>query len=353
MKYFKYILGILAIISLCQACQKTPVYKNDFPTTEHVFADTIPFDEIIKVGTIHKTDSFIILRDIQNNATDFFYVYSTKDFKHLYSFCTKGNGPDEYLMPTVIKNMPNNRFGIRDHATDIITTYELTDTAAVLIDSYHFPPQDGRFCWEINYISEDCYLLKRNDARASARELWNLKEKILLDTIPNSFDLAAQMGKDYHIEFDDCWISASDSTFAFAYYFINRIEYGKITGNTIQTEGYTGVNKTPDFYLFKKAGFNSKYKYNVDNNIVYYEDLALSPSYIYALYSGKPWGDTETEHSSIIEIYDKSGNPIRQLNLNHPIASFVVDENNGFIYGINPETSEGNILRFKISQNND
>lgn len=346
MSFLRFFLLIVLSVCLSISCDDRVVYKNSFLLTDNVIADTLSFNEIIKVGDIHKTDSFIVLRDVQENLVNFFYVYSFPELTYLYSFCPKGNGPNEYLMPTVVKNMPDNKFMIRDHSSDIIATYELTDSAAILVDSYDFPAQDGRYCWELNQIADSCFLLKRNNARISTRELWNLKARKLLDTIPNTFELAEEMGKDYHIEFDDCWISASDTTFAFAYFFINRIEYGRIVDNKIQLDGFVGVDETPDFYLYGESKLNNKYEYNVDNNIVYYEDLYVGPSRIYALYSGIPWGDAEIEHSSIIEIYDRAGTPIKQLNLNCPLSSFIVDEGSKSIYGINLEALDGAIIRY-------
>lgn len=346
MRFLKCFLVITMVVSLSISCTETTIYKNEFTFTENIIADTLYFDEIIKVGSIHRADSFIVLRDVQENATNFFYVYSIPDMKFLYSFCPKGNGPDEYLMPTVVKNTPGNHFMIRDHATDVIATYILTDTAAVLLNKYDFPPQNGRFCWEINQITDSCFLLKRNNARISTRELWNLNTQEQLDTIPNTFNLMEDMGKDYHIEFDDCWISVSDTTFAFAYFFINRIEFGRIIDNRIVLDGFVGTDEAPDFYLFGESKFNSKYEFNVDNNIVYYEDLYVGTSNIYALYSGMPWGDAEIKHSSIIELYERTGKPSKQLNLNSSLSNFIVDETNKSIYGINPEMFEGAVLKY-------
>lgn len=349
MSFFRFFLLIVLSVCLSISCDDRVVYKNNFPLTDNVIADTLSFNEIIKVGGIHKTDSFIVLRDVQENLINFFYVYSFPDLTYLYSFCPKGNGPNEYLMPTVVKNMPNNKFMIRDHSSDVIATYELTDSTAILVDSYDFPPQDGLYCWELNQIADSCYLLKRNNAQISARELWNLKAQKQLDMIPNTFDLKEEMGKDYHIEFDDCWISASDTTFAFAYFFINRIEYGRIIDNKIQLDGFVGVDETPDFYLYGESKINNKYEYNVDNNIVYYEDLYVGPSRIYALYSGIPWGDAEMEHSSIIEIYDRAGTPVKQLNLNCPLSTFIVDEASKSIYGINLEALDGAVIKYNYN----
>lgn len=349
MSFFRFFQLIVLFVCLSISCKDSVIYKKTFPLTDNVIADTFFFNEIIKVGGIYKIDSFIVLRDVQENLTDFFYVYSFPDLTYLYSFCPRGNGPNEYLLPTVVKNMPDNKFMICAHSSDAIAIYELTDSAAILVERYDFPPQDGRYCWELNQIADSCFLLKRNNAKISTRELWDLKAQKKLDTIPNTFKLVEEMGQDYHIEFDDCWISASDTTFAFAYFFINRIEFGKIVKNKIQMDGFVGVDKTPDFYLYGESKFNNKYKYNVDNNIVYYEDLYVSPLRVYALYSGLPWGDAEMEHSSIIEIYDRVGTPIKQLNLNCPLSTFIVDEESKSIYGINLEALDGAVIKYNYS----
>ena len=72
-------------------------------------------------------------------------LISIKTKAWLYSFGHKGNGRNEYLMPTVIKNMPSNQFAFRDHATDNYATFLLTDSTAILLNETKHPVSDGRF----------------------------------------------------------------------------------------------------------------------------------------------------------------------------------------------------------------
>lgn len=340
-----FILGIMATLCSCTSQEERCV--KDFAETQELHAEAMKFDNVIKSGDIYMSDNYLILRDINPNAEYLFYVYSRPALEYLYRFAPRGNGADEYLMPTVIKNTTGNLFAFRDHATDKYSFFQLTDSAAILKSENRLENNDGRFSWEINQIGENRYLMKRNNSRHSCRELWDMTGKALLDTLPNTFNLSSEMGHNYYTEFDDYWISASGTKFASAYFFIDRIETGTVDGNTLVQKKATGVEKAPKFYLFKEGKAGSKYQYNVDNNIVRYEYLTCTPSFVFGLYAGIPWGEVDVQHSSSIEVYDWELNPVKLLKLDQNIAAFVVDEAEKTIYGINPEAYEDAILKFK------
>lgn len=318
-----------------------------FPVALDISPTIISINEAIKIESIYKLDDYIILRNTDPNAAYFFYVYSCCDFKFLYSFCPRGNGPGEYLMPTVIKKTPNNTFSFRDHATDQYATYELSDSNAIQVENFHFRPDDSRFFWEINYINEKQYLLKRSNSRWNTRELWDFSAQMQLDSLPNTFDLAKDMGKSYYTEFDDVWISSCAGNMVFAYFFIDRIEMGAIKKGKMNINSFIGVAEAPKFHLFKDGVLGGKFKYNVDYNIVHYEYIDCGEQNIYALYAGIPWGDLDKYHSSSIEIYDWNGVPLKLLNLEQNISTFAIDEKQRLIYGLNPETNEDAILLYK------
>lgn len=347
MKITRTIIKCIFIITIAfsLSCKNGEKQLKNFPTTEYLSPTCIPINEIIKIGNIYKYKNYIVLQNVSSNAKESFYTYSFPDFKFLYAFCPIGNGPKEYIMPTVIKNTPENIFSFRDHATDKYVSYSLTDSTATFINESVFKPNDNRYFWEINYIRENLYLLKRSNSKISSRELWDFSSQQLLDTLPNTFDLKKSMGNNYYTEFDDTWISSSNSKVAFAYFFIDRIEIGSINGQKLEMLTSIGTKDTPNFHTFKEGKGN--YKYNVENNIVHYESLSCTDKYIYALYAGIPWGDIDKNHSSIIEIYNWNGKPIKKLNLEHSLSAFIVDEEHQIIYGINPETHEDEIISYQ------
>lgn len=348
MKIKMIFFACFVFVFVFYSCKDKDASVKTFSSSLFLRADSILINEVIKFGDIYKLDDYILIRDAYENNIDFFYVYSFPEFGFLYSFAKKGNGPDEYLMPTVIKNMPGNSFGFRDHFSDKIAIYEITDTLALLKNSFDVLPQSNRFFWEINYINDSLFLLKNTDNNKwSRRELWNLKEKKIIDSIPNTFDLEKKLGKDYFSIFDDYWIASKNNKFVFGYFFIDLLELGTIENNKINIKQSIGAKTPPKFFLYKETR-GGKYQHNVENNIVYNGFITCTNDYIYALYAGFSWGEQEEIHSQLIEVYDWNGGRQKLLKLDQAISHFIVDEESKTLYGFNTIDSEDFILRFRV-----
>ena len=263
-------------------------------------------------------DDYIVLQNSSEAVDDFFFVYSRRGMEFLYSFAGRGRGPEEYLMPVLIKNVPGNVLGFRDHATDKVAFYEVGHSSAVLKDSFVFESNDReRFFWEINYIEGSGFLLKHQGYKDGHTELWNMRAMQVDDIIPNTFEnISRKLGKSYYTIFDDYLISAYGKNFARAYFMIDRIELGTVNDRKIQLTAAIGSASAPDFYLYRK---NEKGEFNVDKNIIYYENLYAGKDAVYALYSGDRLDNTEQNHSSAVEVYDWEGQPVALLKLDVPL----------------------------------
>ncbi len=325
------------------SCRRDAVTNGYFENVRQVRAESVPIGKVIRLEGIYKTENYIVLRDGSETAEDLFQVYSCPDFEFLYSFGRRGKGPDEYLMPTVVKGMPGDRFAFRDHATDRFATYELTDTGASLIRSFIYKPEGTRFFWEINRLEDSLYLLKRRDDRWSRREVWSADFRRLVDSLPNTFDLNRTMGDDYFSDFDDCWIAGCGNRFACAYFFIDRIEFGHVSGGKPVLDTFAGVERAPDFYRFDRTTSGVP---NVMKNPVYYENLAAGETRVYALYAGIPWKEADENHSSKVEVYDWNGTPVMLLELDRALSHFIVDEKRGTIYGFDVSRSPDSLIRY-------
>ncbi len=344
----KAFIIIFFILNLIGCNKNSEIVQKEFPLVQFLTPTYIRVNEIIKFDNIHLLEDYVILRDGNVNNEYFFYVYSYPDFKFLYSFGKKGNGPEECLLPTITKSTQGNVFAFRDHASDKYMEYILTDTVPILVERYDIKPYNYTFFWEINEIEKDSiFLLKRSNDRFNRKELWNLKEYELLDSFPNTFNLVKTLGKNYYAVFDDFWITSSGNNFAIAYYFINLLEFGKLDNGKIWFNGKVGVDVPPNFYLFNnKSG--GKYQYNVDNNIVHYESLDSDEEHVYGLYFGKPWGEMENVHSSSIEVYKWDGTPVTLLRLSESISNFVVDGKTKKILGFNNQINEDYIYVYSF-----
>ena len=332
------------ILLILTSCGSETAEKN-FGEVKDVSAELIGIDELLQANNIIKLEDYIVLQNGSEAVEDFYFVYSYPDLRFLYSFARRGRGPNEYIFPSVVKNTDGNVLAFKDHATDLIAFYRITDSSAELQMSMTFKSDDSRFFWEINCIGDSLMLVKHQDYKTGARELWNPYDHVMVDSIPNTFEkLPSLMGKNYFTIFDDYQISANCNRFAVAYTFIDRIELGRINNGSITLESEIGVKSPPKFYNY---GRREVKEYNIDKNIVYYENVYSGEKYVYALYSDDRLDNTEKNHSSVLEIYSWSGEPVCQLNLEYPIAYFAVDEEHNVIYGLNPNGFEDKVLIYR------
>lgn len=335
---------LLACAVLCCGCNGGKVAK-EFPIVKELRAEFIPHDQILQTTDLIKLDDFVILRNGSEHVEDFFFVYSYPEWKFLYSFAKYGRGPHEYLFPNVIvKNTPGNLISFKDHATDLVATYEVTPAEAVLKESRPFPSKDSRFFWEMNYMEDSLYLVKHQDDRKGARELWDIRSRVLVDSLANAFpDLPAEMGRNYYTLFDDYLISACGNRFAIGYSLIDRIEFGSVDRKRMRIDARVGMESPPQFYSY---GHDETHNFKIDKNTVFYENLYTTDRNVYALYANKRMDETEQHHSSQLEVYAWDATPVALYHLEYPVASFFVDEAERTIYGINPSLFDDRIIRY-------
>lgn len=335
-------------VLLFVSCAAEDKADKVFDVEKTAEAEYIPVNELLEINNIVKLDDYLILQNGSEGVEDFFFVYSYPEIEFLYSFAKRGRGPNEYFFPAVIKNTPGNILGFRDHATDNLVFYEITDSGAVLRRTIPFKSEDSfRFFWEINQVNDSVILTKHQGYNTGATELWDVARCELVDSLPNTFEkLRHRLGKSYYTIFDDYFLVVEGDRFAQAYFMIDRIEFGNIDDNGhLSIVSAVGTDTPPDFYLYRR---NETTEFNVDRNIVYYENLVAGDEYVYALYSGDRLDDTEKNHSSKIEIYDWEGTPRALLHLDVPVAWYTVDEDSRTIYAVSPTVSEESILKYSF-----
>lgn len=336
-----YTICAIALLASCANIQQEGAieYDKGFKDTRCISADSAAMTVIIKPGNIYWSDPYIIVSNTATSCDRHFAVFN-QQLEYLYSFCENGQGPQECIMPTVVKGMPAGRFLVRDHATEKYHSFELTDSCAVADRIFTIDgTAPGESAWEINHIHDNIYLAKGVAARKTTRRLIDFSTGISIDSLPQTFDLAKSMGNAYFSEFDDCWIVSSRDRFACAYFFINRIEFGEISdSDRLKLTTFVGAENAPRFHEYTDEKLTGKYEYNVDYNIVYYEWM-FSDRLVYASYFGKPWGEIDT-HSTTIESYTFAGTPQTLYKLDVPLASFIVLERSNRIIGLNTGRSE-------------
>lgn len=353
MSKFKNFLLFTILLFLTIGCNHksegySPCSKDvNFSKDISLKADSIKIEPIIKAGNIYYFDPYIIVSDVSSEVKRHFHVFDEK-LSYLYSFCDYGQGAEECIMPTVVRNTLDTKFTVRDHATGLYHIYDLDNEKATHVSLYNikeFAPNE--FLWEMCIVSDSTILAKGVSPRHNIRRLIDIKTETSIDSIPQTFNLPEAMGKDYYPEFDDFWQVSNGKEFADAYFFINRIEFGTILNNKLKVNSFVGAESVPDFFLYTDQPSNGKYEYNVDNNIVYYEWLTGSEKSVYAGYFGQPWGDID-KHSNVVETYSYSGKPCIMYHLDIPISNAAIIEKMNILVGINPDRSDEFFYVYKL-----
>lgn len=347
-KCFTIVFTILFAIIIA-SCSKKEQVKNIpmFKGTKTLSAVSKEMGVVIKSGSIYACGKYIVVFNGYDNA-DFHYAVFDSNLEYIYSFCGKGNGPGECLMPTFVKNSPEESFMVRDHADDNFCVYALTDSCAVFKEKFKLNVANNEFPFEINRVDSTRLFLKNTRYNRIRRQLWNLKSKNLITSIPSSFDFESKLGKDYHPEYDDFWISTSDDRFMCAYFFLDCIEFGKIENEKLDITRFWGSRETPDLIWYNQETPDDRFEYSIEYNKVYYECTSYGAGKFWASYAGVPWGELNFSHSKQIQCFDKEGKPLDEYILSEGVESFVVIDNPLRIVGVNSQEAEGKFLVFNV-----
>ena len=349
MKFRLLFLPLIVISLVLSGCgRKNDVLREDgeFPKTVALSSEERPMNVVIKAGSIYLCGDYVVVYDRYENA-EFHYAVFNRGLEYLYSFCRKGVGPEECLIPTMVKDVDSNICFLRDHGNDTFYKYQLTDSGASFLGNAKLPSSETDFPFEINQLGDNRLLLKNTSYNKIRRQLWDFDKKEILDVLPPSFDYEERLGSKYHPEYDDFWLVADGKKFMSAYFFADCIEFGTIDNDKLKIDKYVGSLDSKDLYWYEDEPKTPEFKYNVDYNTVYYESVATGLNCFWAAYAGVRWGDLK-DHSKIIERYSHSGSPEVKYELSEAVESFIVLDNPACIIGINPDMNEDNFLVYNL-----
>jgi hypothetical protein len=73
-----------------------------------------------------------------------------------------------------------------------------------------------------------------------------------------------------------------------------------------------------------------------------------SDKFVYALFSGKPLFDEDSNSSNIVICFDWNGNIVRKYKLDVDVNQITVDYADSYLYGIKEESERSSLYKFKL-----
>lgn len=288
------------------------------------------------------TDSLILLCD---SKTDSLFHLVDRRNKKVKSFGKRGNGPNEFLFPTSLYHYPEG-------------------------DSLCMMDSNKRSLYSLRFVSDKtpkffrilndketfhCIVLPMSKHRYISSGVYNDARFYLLDETGNVIDqyetFPYRDEKEQQISkvvlsqaYDGNMTSDTEGErFAVACYNAKMIAFYKIENNKIVL--VKEVNDEYPDYKYSDKHYQGISRYALTG----YISVTASNNYVYALYSGKSYGE-HGDLSSVgtsIWVYDWMGILVSQLELDVPVSMIQVLEDDKSLYAI-VSTPEPEIVKFDL-----
>ena len=288
------------------------------------------------------TDSLILICD---PITDSLFHLVDKQQKKVTSFGRKGNGPDEFLFPASLYHYPkgDSLCMMDSNKRSLYSLRFLSDNTPKFFRILNEKETFHRIVLPMSkhrYISSGVY----NDARFYLLDkTGNIIDRY--EAFPYRDEKEQQISKVVLSQAYDGYM-ASDTEgerFAVACYNAKMIAFYKIENNKIVL--VKEVNDEYPDYKYSDKHYQGISRYA----LTAYISVTASNNYVYALYSGKSYG----EHGGLssvgtsIWVYDWMGNLVRQLALDVPVSNIQIMKDDKSLYAI-ISIPEPEIVKFDI-----
>lgn len=319
---------------------------NEFYFKFSILSDKIEIREIFQPVDMVILDDYIVFQNEYMDKSDCFFVYSSKKHEFLYSFGTKGAGPEEFISPRLVDQSFGNTLSVVDNADLILRHYSINDKNVILesesnIRDLKFPIQDMSFVDDslsliLYYTNEDVFLYS-----------YNYVSNIVVDTL--CFDLGFReiMGGNFDSAINDFNFCNNGKRFVVNFLFFNKL----ISGSLDSSGKFENKN-----YSHLKADFlPAKSLYD---NVNYYHYPQMNDSYIYAQYYGfnyrnlapPPFNLKGRNYNHVMEVYNLNMEPVALLDFDHESYRFYINKEGSRMYFWDPLSDFNCLFVFNIPE---
>lgn len=342
--------SILCIFG-CQNQENKDIIVNKFPVTISLVGNPVEEIGIFSRGNVNLcvVDTFLV---VQKREENFIHIYSTNTHKLLGKTGTEGNGPGEFIMPELTKqvkydktsmspvvyvhDLPRNRlteiniFNTINNPGHINTQEELPNVNTFLIRFFYkndssfiaAPEEGGRFI-HYNY---------RTSKAQIKPYLPETKFSIRKSILSNAYRSA-------------CCFNEEKGLIASAPIMLGEIDFFDFNGNYINSTIFEPTDDLEKELSKDQKSINPKFQI---------ADIESKGNLIYGLNYNNRTQDlypTKEITNLKVQVFDWEGQPIKEYLLDHRfISSFAVDLSHNRIYGYCPDEKDHTIIVYEFEQ---
>lgn len=324
MKKLNILIVLLLIVLSCDDSSQR-IVNDTFSNKYKLNPIQYEVDEIIKPVDIVILDDYLIIMNEIMPKENIFFVYSLSSFKFLYSFANKGRGPQDYIAPELLQNPSGNYLSVFDQATSKLLKYEIEENKESIVEEQVIEIEDRSPLQEIYYHNDSVIIFSTLDNKIQS---YNLSTNKIVDSFQFETNLKENMGRDYNLSFDGFHFAYNDQSIIVGFYYLNKLIRGEVDdiGNITMIESVIECENIP--------------KKSIYDNTLYYMYVYLYSDFIFAQYSGYLFKDLQPfpinlekrKFDMLLEVYNRDGEPIALIDLQHDFLRCKIDEKNKRIY---------------------
>jgi hypothetical protein len=314
----------------------------------HLHHEVLDFPDMLigSPGDIQKVGDCLIVLDYQLDSL--FHRVDLAKNRYIGMFGTKGQGPDDFIHPSSLKILDDDRFTCYDLSTDCLNLIELCQVDDKVGISRMFkyakmltfdvvPMSDRLFIVNGETDGAMFALIDKDGMVLSLSDEYPHKDESEKN-IPARFRAMAYQGT---------LRGNSKGYFAYAIRNAKQVHLYKMENNRI-----VKIGEVIEGYAHYEPNMASEGGYGVAHKGEYpksYMDLAVTDKYVYALYSGRSFKEYKLScyECETIYVYDWAGKLVNTYRLDVPIVQFCIDEDENMIYAI-ANIPDPTIVRFKL-----
>jgi hypothetical protein len=325
LKYLFFTYLLFALISCIQENSVNEVKK--FSNTNNLIGTTIKTNaKIVVPSKIYTVDDKLIVYD--NSINNIFKVFKLPEMEFLYSWGTKGQGPNEFI------NITDNSMHIYKNKLEILDwqnlkVFQIQNDAFRLVEQHNLPSL-GTPINQLVRINDSIYFADNSMINKEEFEhvILNVKSQKVIGKFGEYSDdglIFKNVSERYLASSKSNTVSLINGKFSTFYYKFNRFKIYGLDGKFLKSI-VLDIDKSKDFSLKSE-----------NDNIIFFADPLAIDNYIYVLFINKSKDEIEndlTNYKPKIQIWDWEGNPILEYVLDKPITAFYVSKWNRKLYGV-------------------
>lgn len=342
---WRYKILFLLLILLGSCADNEDYSFQRVEHSEHELVSTnVPLYDPYRI--VFLGDAVLVL-DVK--ADHFIHAFSGRDLSPLGSFIRKGHGPTEETSIWEIRAMDENQFLVSTGNDIRMMHFDLETKSVDRIESYPAENLKGVFKLEQTLFGFPDY------EELSDREFMGydiIGEKYFpfgpgfLSQL-NNYTLSEQR----YFSAKNVTVHPDKHLFAAVYHLFPVLRIYHSTAGDLKREVSLKTNQPfPDALLDPNISLKQT-KERVWEN---YVEIHSTASYIYASYVGKPLIElypndiiVPGDYPAEIHVWDWDGNPVKQIQLDHPIYSFTVSPDDKYLLATSVEMEE-HLMKFAL-----